>query len=99
MYNLRKAGEPEVKQPEKIATALRNPNATTYKPEILASSKKVEPISSPADVKIDIVDEEEDQENQNNNYGINQSIEGEPQNGVNDNGPERAATNIQRNQL
>ena len=73
MYNKKKAGEPEVKQPEKIITALKNTNETTYKPEILASSKKIDPISS-KDVKLEIIEED----NQNvKNYALNGSIDGE----------------------
>jgi hypothetical protein len=43
MYNKKKSGEPEVKQPEKIKPIApkKNMNDTTYKPEILASSKKI----------------------------------------------------------
>jgi len=37
---------------------LKNTNETTYKPEILASSKKIDPISS-KDVKFEIVEEDD----------------------------------------
>lgn len=74
MYNKKKAGEPEVKQPEKIKTALRNTNETTYKPEILASSKKVEAVASPNDVEVEIVEEEGEQAR---HMGINASFDGE----------------------
>ena len=43
-------------QPEKIKTALKNTNETTFKPEIIASTKKIEPISS-KDVKLDMLNE------------------------------------------
>jgi len=76
LYNKKKSGEPEVKQPEKIKTALKNTNETTYKPEILASSKKIDPIVSPNDIKLDVIEEEGD--TKTNNYALNQSIDDEP---------------------
>jgi len=87
MYNKKKSGEPEVKQPEKIKTALKNTNETTYKPEILASSKKIDPIASPGDVRLEIVEEESEQVK---TYALNQSLDGDAHN---DMGTERAATN------
>ena len=59
MYNKKKAGEPEVKQPEKIKTALKATNEEdTYQPEILASSKRVNPNVARDKAERDIVEED-----------------------------------------
>lgn len=67
MYEKKKSGEPEVKQPEKIATALKS-NQPAYKPEFI--SKKVEPAGiATQDVNLEIIEEE----NQSNQHQKNES--------------------------